>query len=108
MTMAGKGPGPSGFLVAIGIWAAVLPDVVGAIGGVGAQPAIVSTTTARPAMRARSIIGAELSTRVGDMMAGDSARQEAPMGAKSDALAKQYEAKVQEATTGLEKLTDAD
>jgi uncharacterized damage-inducible protein DinB len=30
------------------------------------------------------------------------------MGAKSDALAKQYEAKVQEATTGLEKLSDAD
>ena len=30
------------------------------------------------------------------------------MGAKSEALAKQYEAKVQEATTVLEKLSDAD
>jgi uncharacterized damage-inducible protein DinB len=30
------------------------------------------------------------------------------MGAKSEALAKQYEAKVQEVTTGLEKLSDAD
>jgi hypothetical protein len=30
------------------------------------------------------------------------------MGAKSDALAKQFEAKVQEVTTGLEKLSDAD
>ena len=30
------------------------------------------------------------------------------MGAKSEALAKQFEAKVQEMTTGLEKLSDAD
>jgi len=30
------------------------------------------------------------------------------MGAKSETLAKQYEAKVQEATTGLEKVSDAD
>jgi hypothetical protein len=30
------------------------------------------------------------------------------MGAKSEALAKQFEAKVQEVTTGLEKLSDAD
>src|SRR6058998_2323014 len=45
---------------------------------------------------------------VGVMMHSTRDRRRVPLGAKGEALAKQFEGKVQEATTVVEKLSDAD
>src|SRR5207244_5572416 len=67
-TTAGKGPGPSGFSVAMGICSAVPADDVVGIDAVTAQPASVMATRARTATRSTARIAAKLSTRAGAMM----------------------------------------